>query len=155
MIKPFTIDTALVEKILGVIDVGLISGKGIPQPGRMCVEAAICFALGEPHGDEPSCVAPAVRRFKIALNDAAWSSDLARAKGLRRIAIAQLGSAGTVNEIRFAKVIIGQTIRRIVPIVLRAAAAVIQIPKHRESLKFAALRCERKGSLRSSLRQER
>ena len=58
----------------------------------MCVEAAVCYAYDLPHSDKPPCVGNAVREFKIRLNDCNWSSSKARARGMRRIAIAQLGS---------------------------------------------------------------
>jgi hypothetical protein len=73
------INEALVQKLLDTVDDGLTSGVGEPVPGQMCVEAAISYALGEPHSDGPSCVEPAVREGKIRLNDAQWSSNEARA----------------------------------------------------------------------------
>jgi hypothetical protein len=88
----------LAKKVLETVDAGLCSGVGEPVPGQMCIEAAVCFALGEPHGDEPSCVAETLRAFKIQLNDTRWSSNEARALGLRRVAIAQLGSKGRLND---------------------------------------------------------
>ena len=82
-------------KVLSVVDAGLV------------------------RGDEPTCVGAAVRRFKIRLNDSrAWPSDEARAKGLRRIAVAQLGS-DTINQCEFATYVTIQTIKRIFPLVLR------------------------------------
>lgn len=95
------IDRKLAQKVLETVDAGLCSGLGKPEPGFMCVEAAVCYAMGLPHGDDPSCVAPALRKFKIGLNGAAWSSKSSRAKGMRRLALAQLGSAGILNEIEF------------------------------------------------------
>lgn len=38
-------------RVLEVVDAGLVSGVGSPEPGKMCVEAAVCYALGLPHGD--------------------------------------------------------------------------------------------------------
>ena len=64
-----TVTRDVAAKVLDVVDHGLCSGKGEPIPGKMCVEAAVCFALGEPHGDSPSCVGTAVRAVKIKLND--------------------------------------------------------------------------------------
>src|ERR1700759_4892516 len=81
--------------VLSVVSRGLVNGVGQPIPGKMCVEAAVAYAFGEHHHDEPDCVAAELAEEKIALNDAdGWSSDKARAKGLRAVAIAQLGSAG-------------------------------------------------------------
>ena len=70
------VDVEFVKRLLGVVDAGLCQGLGNPIPGRMCVEAAVCYALGEPHGDRPSCVSDAVRAAKIGLNDGPWSSNL-------------------------------------------------------------------------------
>lgn len=102
---------------------GLCHGLGKAEPGKMCVEAVVCYAMGMPHGDDPSCVSPIVRSFKIMLNDSNWSSNIARANGLRRLAIAQLGSEGIDNNI-FVKELTLALVRKIIPIVLRAAASV-------------------------------
>lgn len=93
----------LARKVLKVVDCGLVEGLGSPVPGQMCVEAAVNYAMGQPHGDRPSCVSPALRQLKIALNDKAWSSTSARAKGMRRLAIAQLGSAGVLDDVAFVQ----------------------------------------------------
>jgi len=45
----------LAAKVLAVVDAGLVKGLGEAVPGHMCVEAAVCYALGEPHSDAPSC----------------------------------------------------------------------------------------------------
>jgi hypothetical protein len=55
------ITAAVVQKLLTVVDAGLVKGVGVPEPGKMCVEAAVCYALDLPHGDEPQCVTPALR----------------------------------------------------------------------------------------------
>lgn len=81
-----------VTKVLSVVDKGLTSGMGVPKAGFMCVEAAVCYAFGEEHSDEPKCVNQIIRNAKIEINDLSWSSKKARARGMRRIAIAQLGS---------------------------------------------------------------
>jgi hypothetical protein len=116
----------------------------------MCVEAAVCFALGQEHGDEPECVAPAVRSFKIRLNDSKWSSNEARAKGMRRIAIAQLGTAGQIDEKEFARVLAELTIQRIVPIALRAAAEMQKDGARKAALEDAANKCETDGTEQSA-----
>src|SRR2546428_1654802 len=113
------ITKALAAKVLEVVDAGLVRGIGKPILGHMCVEAAVCFALGEPHGDEPSCVGAAVRAFKIRLNDARWSSDAARTKGLRELAVAQLGS-DTISQRQFAKLLVIEVVRTFLPPLLRA-----------------------------------
>src|SRR4051812_5644017 len=90
------INETVVRRCLDIIDQGLTSGMGEPVPGKLCVEAAICLALGLPHGDDPQCVDPVLRSLKIRLNDSSWSSKAARAKGLRRLAVIQLGSKGAL-----------------------------------------------------------
>lgn len=90
-------------KVLEVVDAGLVEGMGNAQPGYMCVEAAVAYAYGEPHTDRPKCVTEAIRITKIALNDhIVWFKSnndvMDRAKGLRRIAIAQLGTAGRITD---------------------------------------------------------
>jgi colicin import membrane protein len=134
----------LVRKLLATVDAGLVAGLGQPTPGAMCVEAAISYALGEPHSDGPSCVSPAVRAAKIRLNDAAWPSDLARARGMRRAAIAQLGSLGVVDDKRFAVRLAELVIREIVPLALRITAQ--RVPSHADRLEAAAHRCAMEGS---------
>lgn len=141
------IDRTLAERVRDVVDAGLVSGMGRPEPGQMCVEAAVCYAMGLPHGDNPTCVAPSLRWLKIALNDKLWSSPQARAAGLRRLAVAQLGSAGALDERKFRRRVVDMTIRRAVPVGLRAAATVN--PQHAQALEAAAVRCEREGTRKS------
>ncbi len=138
------------RRVLEVVDAGLVYGMGTPTPGKMCVEAAVCFALGLPHSDNPPCVAGAVRSFKIALNDKTWSSPAARAKGMRRVAIAQLGSRGEIDEKKFLEVLAEKTIRRVVPVALRAAASRQKDEADKTALEAAAVRCEQEGTKEAS-----
>jgi hypothetical protein len=86
-----------------------------------------------------------VRRFKIRLNDAKWSSNKARAVGMRRLAIAQLGTNDpSFDEKRFVEVLVEQTIRQIVPHALRVAGKTAK-DEHKALLEEAAVRCERDG----------
>jgi hypothetical protein len=143
MKNEITLDQA--RKVLEVVDAGLCKWIGNPVPGQMCVEAAVCFALGQPHGDEPYCVNAAVRWFKIGLNDARWSSNKARAQGMRKLAIAQLGTNDpSFDEKKFVEVLVEQTIRKIVPHALRLAVKTAK-GKRKQTLEEAALRCERDG----------
>ena len=132
------------EKVVELIGHGLVSGLGNPTPGEMCVEAVVCHALGLPHGDDPGCVSPSLRRLKIRLNDAPWSSNQARAHGLRRLALAQLGSQGAIDESVFRQRVVEMTIRKVVPVGVRAAARLN--PTHAEALEAAAVRCEQEGT---------
>jgi len=118
-VKNFDVNTFDVELYDNVLDRGLSSGLG-NRDGRMCIEAAICTVLGLEHGDDPGCVAPSVRAFKIKLNDAVWSSPAARAKGLRDLGLAQLGSLGIVSDKEFAKGIALATVNSLLPKVFRA-----------------------------------
>jgi len=148
MKNEITLDQA--RKVLEVVDVGLCGGIGNPVPGQMCVEAAVCFALGQPHGDEPECVNAAVRWFKIVLNDSKWSSNQARAQGMRRLAIGQLGTNDpSFDEKKFIDVLVEQTIRKIVPHALRLTGKTAK-DEHKALLEEAAVRCERDGDLRAA-----
>jgi hypothetical protein len=94
-----TINEKVVKNLIKTIKPGLSCGLGKPKPGQMCVEAAVCYAMGMDHNDQPECVAPAVRDAKIALNDMKdWPSKKARAQGLLKVAIAQLGSDRVIKD---------------------------------------------------------
>lgn len=101
------------ERVFELVDKGLTNGLGNPEPGKMCIEAAICYAFGEDHGDAPLCVSRAVRTFAIYLNDSKWSSKKARAKGMRGLAVAQLGSVDIDDEV-FVKELVRLILDRIV-----------------------------------------
>ena len=104
----------IARKVSDTIKCGLVKGLGRRRPGKFCIEAAVCYAVGEPHSDGPSCVGSAVRGFNIVLNDASWSSDKARTAGMIRLGVAQLGSdALDQNEVA-ARLIVG-VIRRLIP----------------------------------------
>jgi hypothetical protein len=102
MRKKIKITKALASKVLEVVDAGLCYGlddetydekEDRPLPGHLCVEAAVCYAIGDHHGDRPSCVDTNLAEFKIRLNDSdVWKSYKDRARGLRELAIAQLGT---------------------------------------------------------------
>src|SRR6202522_3295315 len=145
------ITSEIAAKVLATVDAGLCSGVGVPELGKMCVEAAVCYALGLPHGDKPSCVSRALRSFKVNLNDVKWSSNTARAKGLRRLALVQLGSAGHLDDRKFAKRVAKLAIQKAVPAALRAAASIHKDAKHREALLEHASICEREGTRQAAL----
>jgi hypothetical protein len=112
------INESLAAKVLNVVDAGLCNGLGEPVPGQMCVMAAINYAMGEGHGDEPNCVHSYMREFDIQLNDKEWSSDAARAKGLRREAVSKLGST-RVNIGKFIRYVVTRVVFDMFPIVLK------------------------------------
>src|SRR5690348_8578289 len=132
------IDINIARKVLEVVDAGLVNGVGNPVPGQMCVEAAVCYAMGLPHGDDPACVSRALRSLKIRLNDSRWSSNESRAKGLRRLALAQLGSRDVLDDREFVRRVAQVAIRVCVPGALRAVASIHKDPKHQEALREAA-----------------
>lgn len=142
--KPATRETA--EKVLAVVNEGLVRGLGAPVPGEMCVEAAVCYAMGLPHGDNPSCVSPILRVLKIGLNDLLWGSGMSRANGMRRLAIAQLNSAGNLDEKEFARRVLDLIIKKIVPWVIRASLHEVAYPEVRAKLEAFALRCQIEGT---------
>jgi hypothetical protein len=133
---PLTFDVATFDSILAK---GLSHGLG-ERGGQVCIEAAICQVMGFDHGDDPGCVAPTVRIFKIRLNDSRWSSPTARAKGLRDLGLAQLGSLGTIDEGEFVKRLAERTIRVFIPMLFRDL-----FPDNKE-LMAAAERCEKEGT---------
>jgi hypothetical protein len=142
-----------VKKLLDVVDQGLCSGLGEPVPGSMCVEAAVCFSLGLPHGDNPGCVDRAVREFKIRLNDSSWSSKAARANGLRRLAVLQLGTDENFDclyfveqlAIRTIKVIIADMMESIDPAIAKECREVVTLNEAQE-VSYKAYRASARAS---------
>jgi hypothetical protein len=122
---------------------GLSNGLG-ERGGQVCIEAALCEALGLPHGDDPKCVAESVRIYKIRLNDSCWSSSAARAAGLRDLGIAQLGSKDTVNDLEFTKRLAKKTIQQLIPALFR------ELFPGNVKLLACADKCEAEGSAASA-----
>lgn len=135
--------------VLNVVDQGLSWGLGDLIPGKMCLQAAVSSTFGEDRGNRPSCTSPVLHAFQIGLNDAQWSSNEARARGLRRIAIAQLGSAETLDESLFLRKLAGIVISKLLPKILRSAAAIQENP-HQKRLLGAAIYCESDGTARAA-----
>lgn len=121
------------RKILNLVSRGLVCGLGVQEPGKMCVEAAVCAAFGLPHSDKPSCVGPAVRDFKIKLNDCAWPSDMHRANGMRQLAIAQLGS-NEIDQMAFGKLMYLRGVQKLLPFVWRKEAEQMKPDRQKEML---------------------
>ena len=147
---PFVPTEALAKKILETVDAGLSMGRGNPVPGQMCVEAAVCYAMGLPHGDSPACVGWAVREFKIVLNDRRhWVSSSSRAEGLRALAIAQLGS-NEIDQVEFCKRVAVKTVQTLLPEVLELTAKDME-GSTKSSLLSAAQECRQNPSEKSAL----
>lgn len=141
---------SIARKVLATVNVGLCRGQGKPEPGKMCVEAAVCYALGLPHGDKPPCVGSAVRAFKIELNDSWWSSDAARARGMRKIAVAQLGS-DTIDQKKFSELLALKTIQQLCPKLFRLLGEEATNAKDKAAMEEAAVVCEGAKNLGSVL----
>lgn len=137
------ITKSVIEKFDEAVSRGFSFGVG-KRDGQMCVEAAICYALGLPHSDNPGCVTYSVMSFKIVLNDQNWSSPQARAKGLRNLGIAQLGSKGIVVDEEFFTNISKKLIQVLIPTLFR------EIFPNNAALLAAADRCEREGTNESA-----
>lgn len=120
------ITTELIEKITSTVSKGLTKGLGDPKPGQMCVEAAICFAIGEEHTDRPSCVGEEIRSAKISLNDCNWSSDLARAEGMKFLAVAQLGS-DQIDQHDFVALLKFLSTKRILPYLIQKHYDILEV----------------------------
>ena len=112
------INESLVTEILHLLSFGLTKGIGNPSPGQMCVEALITQALGEEFSDNPSCVGSEVRKCKIELNDCDWPSNEARAEGMKKLAIAQLGS-DTLNQEEFRQKLKLNSTKKILPYIIQ------------------------------------
>ena len=127
------------SKVLDTVNAGLVGGLGEAKPGSMCVEAAVCYAMGVNHSDQPSCVGSAVRAYMIRLNDAKWPTDKDRTDTLRRLSIAQLGS-NSIDQKAFANLVCLGTVQKLIPIALRAAAK--RNPKFAEEFEAQSVLCE-------------
>ena len=109
-IRGYEVDVEVLEDYLGR---GLSSGIGDPQ-NQVCVEAAICLAMGlRDAGDNPPCTAPSVRAYKIRLNDSCWSSPAARSAGMRDLAYAQIGTRGVLDEEKWSRRLAELTIKEL------------------------------------------
>ncbi len=139
-IKTIIPTRSIAARVIEIVDAGLVSGVGRQEPGKMCVEAAVCFAFGLKHGDEPPCVGPAVRAFKIALNDSGWSSPQARAAGMRRLAVAQLGS-DALDQTAFSQLLALRATQKLLPAAIRDYAQYCR-DKYQPTLEEIAKQCE-------------
>lgn len=140
----FNVSTFDVKKFDEILSRGLSDGLG-NRNGQMCIEAAICTVLDLLHGDDPQCVAKSVRSFKISLNNKKWSSAEARAKGLRDLGLAQLGSLGVVDDKIFVKRLAEEIIGQILPKLFRKL-----YPKNVKFMELVDI-CEKEKSRKSAV----
>ena len=96
--KVYGINNEVAQRVLDIVEKGLSQGMGDRIPGHMCVEAAVNFAVGHDHNDQPQCVLRPIRGIKIDFNDDFHYKDNEnRGEALRRVAVLQLGSEGFVD----------------------------------------------------------
>jgi hypothetical protein len=96
-------------------------------------------------------VSPEVRSFIKTLSNQCWGSDTGRIKGMRRIAIAQLGTAGTLDEQQFAENLSKLAITKLIPKVFRLMAETISEEPHKSKILEAASRCESEWTAEAAL----
>jgi len=113
---------------------------GLGDTEHACVMACLNLACGGKLTDaaESPCVLPSAADFAVRLNDANWSSPTARASGMHDLGLALLGTAA-IDMVEFARRLAEGTIRRVLPIALRAVG-----------LKKEADRCEEEGTMESA-----
>jgi hypothetical protein len=141
----FDVNTFDVKRFDDILKRGLSHGVG-QRNGQMCIEAAICTVLNLPHGDDPGCVSKSVRSFKIVLNDKRWSSPEARARGLRDLGLAQLGSLGMVDDKQFVTILSKKIIQTLLP------AFIKKLYPTRKDLLEAADVCEKAGTREAAIK---
>jgi len=123
---------------------GGVLSHGAHQPdGAACINEAVNAARGRPWSDDPG-EWPDLRD----LNDAPWSSATARTEHLLPVGVALWDWPDWSPERRagFARRTAERTGREIVPMALRAAAAVHPDATHRAALETAAVRCADEGT---------
>lgn len=104
----------VVPKFLALAAKGFCRGEMRCDPTtdlsvRFCVERAIseAFERGKLDKDQPHCVSADISQLKIDINDGGrWASDKQRARGLRRLGIAQLGSNSKRVQKAFVKALL-------------------------------------------------
>jgi hypothetical protein len=140
-------NTTLRNRVTDIVSAGLVVGLGHPIPGEMCLEAAICLALGESHGDSPSCVALPDRNYAMALQDAYPGTIAERAALFLPLGLAQLGTSGSDRGPWLRRLVAG-TIGQVLPFWLLRAAE--KNDTHAPMLRAAAARCALEQSAASA-----
>ena len=140
--KKITVSQA--RQILAVVDAGLRAGAGSKMvAGELCVEQAVAMVIDGRLSDNPSCVHATVRSFKIRLNDSGWSSNEARAKGMRELAIAQLGTNDPSFDPKlFVIVLARETTRQMIPFVFRMMLKHAKLAEWHAAIEAVCLTCE-------------
>lgn len=124
---------------------GLCNGPGDGKE-TVCLEQAVSLCLGIPMTDHPNgCIAKCLPDIGIRLNDSCWSSNLARAEGVREFAFEQLNSMG-IDELWFVKRLSELTIGVLIPKLFRYIATISALANNKEQLVIAATNCEKEPS---------
>jgi hypothetical protein len=117
-------------RVLTLVDRGLHNEPPVDKPlGMLTLSFAISYGMNErPYLDlDKKSVAPTLVVLSNVLNDIRWSSPEARACGLRQFAIAQLGTAGTLNEGLFVEKLMDTIIRWLLPEVFYFVASALEV----------------------------
>jgi hypothetical protein len=104
------ITKSIVQTLLDIINPGLCHGAGdMDKPGSFCVQQAVSHAVGrDEHGDNPhECVGDKTRSFGVQMNDCDWLNEKTRANGMRRFAVAEMGS-NKVSQGQFNRIVCDQ-----------------------------------------------
>lgn len=130
----------LVRNLIATINPGLARFCNKENPQDKDLRAAIVAALGDEAYRLNSLISPVVAAFDLC--DANWSTDQARAKGLMRLAVAQMGSYGALDQSGFVHNVVKIATSHMLPKALRQVAGVLVSPSLRTELECAAVNCE-------------
>jgi hypothetical protein len=120
----------------------LMKGAHTPN-GKACVHEAINVFEGRKWSDSPG------ERIDLrGVNDASWSTDELRTEHMLRVALAVWDWPNWSTERRqaFARRVASETIRRVLPLALRAAASVHPDAEQKAALNAAADKCADDGT---------
>lgn len=101
-------------------------GSHLDRSDGLCINEVVAWLAGEPHGDNPSCVCPVLRRLTMAVNDRMRDAG-ARTRLLMPYAPRLIGTAGDPAATQRRTYIVADwAVREIAPIALDAAGMVEQ-----------------------------
>lgn len=124
-------------------------GTGEQLPAWRCESYTFYYPL-LPHDDDTKCVGWAVRYLVFHINNREWSSDAARAEGLRKLVVAQLGS-DKLDQFRFAHLVALKTVQRMCPLLFAQLAKLAETDEDREAMESAGRACAEVASLQDAV----
>lgn len=124
-------------------------GTGEQLPAWRCESYTFYYPL-LPHDDDTKCVGWAVRYLVFHINNREWSSDAARAEGLRKLVVAQLGS-DKLDQFRFAHLVALKTVQRMCPLLFAQLAKLAETDEDREAMESAGRACSEVASLQEAV----